>query len=450
MKKILLIQPFPYKRSRRKVTSDRLPLGLLYIGETVRNRLNVDIRLLDLSLKDKTFDFSEYLFDFLPDVIGISVHSTSISLLSFQLTEFIKNKLPHSVIVGGGVHVSIDPINALKRSKFDIIVRGEGEEIFTNLISELNNNGNLNNIKGIVFKDKNAIIDTGLGPLPDIDALPIMPSTIIDLDSYDLDVPFMPKGKTINLITSRGCPYKCAFCSYKIISGTRIRLRSSENIIKEIENFYYNYNISNFYFVDDNFLISSQRIYDLGMYIKKRGLKIHWRCQSRADTFLKDMYSVKIISKIGCKHISFGVESGDQELLDRINKKLRLKNAEMAIKIAKENGIIVRLFLMVGLPFQDSKSIQKTIDFIHRTQPDEISVNVFVPYPGSPIYDNLEEWGIYINNTDVSKHICRTDWLDKMSENDVKPVIDTRWMSCVEIYNAKNQIEKEFELLRMN
>ncbi|MCG6551463.1 MAG: B12-binding domain-containing radical SAM protein [Candidatus Magnetominusculus sp. LBB02] len=446
--KVLLIQPFPYKISINDRYTERIPLGIQYIGDIIKDRLRQEIRILDLSIKDSNFDLSKYLIDYAPDVVGISIHSTYIAPVSFTIAEIVKIVLPDCIMLAGGAHASADPYHILKNRDFDIVVRGEGEEIVYNLLRLIMTREDINNVQGIIYRRNEELIDNGFGSLPNMDLLPPMPSTLINIDDYQLKVPYMPEGKTLNLITSRGCPYRCSFCSYKSISGTQHRFKTAENLVSELERAKINYGISNFYFLDDNFLLDNNRILAIQNILRNRKLRIYWRCQARADSFVKNSNLAELISGMGCTHISFGIESGDQQVLNIINKNLYLDSAKQAIFLAKQNGILVRLFLMVGLPFQDVHSIQKTIDFLYETQPDEISVSIFVPFQGSPIYADLSKWGISFVNNDLSNHLYREDWLSCPTSNNVRPIIETKWLTSDEIFDAKIRIEQAFESVK--
>jgi len=441
---VLLIHPFPYDKHIGKRYTNRIPLGLCYIGEVLRQQNSVAVRLLDLSTKEPSFDLAAYLRMVNPDLIGFSVHSTSTAPLAFELARLAKQELPNCVLLAGGAHPSALPIDTLKYSEFDIVVIGEGELTMSKLVQSLQRDTNLQDVEGIAFK-RGAICVTGQGPKPNLDTLPFMPPTFLNLEDYNLDVPHMRPGKTLNLVTMRGCPYRCAFCSYKAISGNAPRFRSAKHVVAEMERAVRLFNISNFYFVDDDFVLSPRRVREICSLLGERSLDIQWRCQCRPDSFVRDAQMAHIMHEAGCIHVSFGIESGDQELLGKINKRLDLEAAKRAITKARNEGIHARAFLMVGLPFQNWESIEKTVGFLKAHPPNEISVEVFVPHPGSPIYQNLRKWGVHFVEADTSHHLHRLDWLDLASGETPFPVISTRWMSAKEIAEAKAFIEHCFE-----
>jgi radical SAM superfamily enzyme YgiQ (UPF0313 family) len=445
--RILLIQPFPFQTYGTSRYSNRIPLGILYIGEVLSKLPKIEIHILDLSLKKPDFNFSKFLLSVSPEISGISIHSTAIASFSYYLAKKIRINFPGCLLLAGGAHASAAPLDVMNNSCFDIVVTGEGEEIVCELVRRLSINKDITKVAGIYLRKNNKIIYTGVGQLPDLNSLPHMPSNLIDLKNYELKVPYLPSGKTINLITSRGCSYKCQFCSYKSLSGTRPRFRNANMLFTELNRAVYEFGISNFYFVDDNFLCDFDRIFELKKMLYSHNLKINWKCQARAEFVTQNIVIAETIASMGCKHVSFGIESGDQNVLNSISKHLRVSDGKTAIKLAKTQGIAVRCFLMVGLPFQTNDSINKTIDFLYETQPDEISVNIFVPFPGSPIYVNPAKWGISFINNDNSRKICRLDWFDNNNSKTIFPVVETKWMSSAEILLAKDRIEEAFSAI---
>lgn len=446
--RVLLIVPFQYQSEITQRYTNRIPLGVLYLGEFLRKFRGDEVEVLDLSIVPIDFEFDKFISGLRPNIVGISIHSTPIAPFSFELSKIIKEILPSCILIAGGVHPSIMPNHVLNNSQFDIVVQGEGEIIFYNLISAIEAGADLQQVSGIAFKSNEEIINTGTGPVVDMNLLPPMPSDLIDLNKYDLSVPYMPKGKTLNLMTSRGCVFKCAYCAYKSVSPSKVRYKSPQILIEELESIIENHGISNFYFMDDDFSLNQKRMQELSYLIHKHGLRVHWRCQTRADSFIRDPENPKRFSEMGCNHISIGIESGDQELLNRINKKISLDTAQKAIAAAKEYGIKVRAYLMVGLPYQTFASIRKTIDFVMKTKPDEISIETFVPFPGSPIFEGLSKWGVRFVDNDISHHFMRQDWFDLSApRHAVSPVIETNWMTGSEIIDARQQILNAFSTI---
>jgi len=212
------------------------------------------------------------------------------------------------------------------------------------------------------------------------------------------------------LITSRGCPWKCSFCAN---IPQKVNYRSEENIIKEIEKIIEEYTCRNFRFLDDNFLMNKKRLFQLLPMLKTKN--ISYRCSGRSD--LIDDNICKLLYESGCKEIGFGVETADDEVLKLINKGESVEEHERAIKLAKQNNLRVKIFMMAGLPLESWETIEKNKRFIEKTQPDKVIVTLFTPYPGSDAYRFPEKYKIKIKQdewksffqTYPSKSIISTD-----------------------------------------
>jgi radical SAM superfamily enzyme YgiQ (UPF0313 family) len=191
------------------------------------------------------------------------------------------------------------------------------------------------------------------------------------------------------MITSRGCPFRCAFCGLTE-EHKFLKRRSPEAVVSEIKYLKYNYGIKAFNFQDDTFTTSRQRLYHLLDLIEP--LDISFRCHGRAGLDRKDDY-VKL-KKAGCVQLSWGIESGSQIMLDRMNKQVDVLDNEDVIQWAKEAGITARAFFMIGFPGETTDTIQETKDFIERTDPDQYFVSSFIPYPSTDVWFNPAKYGV--------------------------------------------------------
>ena len=241
------------------------------------------------------------------------------------------------------------------------------------------------------------------------------------------------------ILTSRGCPYPCIFCDK--VYGSILRKRSIKNVINEIEYDIKKYNISNFYIQDDSFTLDIKRVVEFCDLIIKKKINIRWWALTRADT---GAYILKKIKKAGCISLALGIESGDPDVLRIVNKKLDLDKARETIRHAKELGIIVRLFMIVGLPWQDKKSIDKTIDFIREVKPNVVTVNILTPYPNAPIYDKLSSYGIKM----LLEPTPRGFENFQHSVEQEKVVISTDWLTAEEILSEAKRITEAFKRMQ--
>ena len=446
IRKILVVAPFPYDEipfsSRYR---NRFPLGAGYIAASIAHVLGGEnVYFLDLSVVDDDFDYDAYLRKNNFDMIAFSIPADALIDITADLAKRARQVLPAVVIVAGGVPVSENPEKILKKEDqpFDIGVRGEGEIIIREVIDFINHRKSLRDVPGImVFNSDNDRLMTQPAPLPNLDDMVHPPWDFIDLSRYDLDVPFMD-GPTVNIISSRGCPFKCAHCAYKAVSGSRIRFRSAENVFAEMEGYYLQYGVTSFYFVDDFFAFDIERLKKLSHMIIESGYPFAWRIQTRADGGISDPEILALIKKAGCNHLSFGIESGDPRVLKAIDKRLNLDTARRTIKMAKDMGLRTRLFFMVGLPEQDWASVRLTEQFIRDVGADEVSVKILVPFEGSPIGKDPESYGIHLLDIPETMRLMIHDNFHKATdpestERAIPATLESEWLSAEDIYKAK-------------
>jgi radical SAM superfamily enzyme YgiQ (UPF0313 family) len=376
--------------------SDRalVPLGLLYLASYLKSQ-NIDVNIIDLSGKNKRYAFGKvieeknYERDYkIPktDYYGVGFVSPQF-IYAKQILNKIKKKYPDAKVLAGGVHATSMPKQVLEAG-FDVVVRGEGELATKKIISE-----------GIEKK----IYETNY--VTDINTLPRPAYELINLESYvnNIDVMgYMNSGndveREINIMATRGCSDKCAFCTqYK----GPIRVRSADNIMKEIKYLVEKYGVNRISFCDDNFVMNKPLLKELLPKLKDYGIK--WHCLGRTDQINYDL--CKSLKDSGCMGIDFGIESGSQKILDVIKKRNTVKQNEKGIMEAYKAGLKVRAQLMVGLPQETEEDFKYNIGFIKNNNyyVSKWGVHIFVPFPSCEIWDKPESFGYNINkNTDFS------------------------------------------------
>jgi len=251
------------------------------------------------------------------------------------------------------------------------------------------------------------LVKTGDGPgihdagiISDIDTLPFPSRTLFDMNvvvnkTGIHTTAYKGSGEATTILTSRGCPYECAYCC-KIPQTSKVRLRSPENIIDEIHQVMQTYNVCHFRFPDDMFTVSRSRVMKLCDLILNEGLEIYWMCITRLDSvddaLLEKMYAA------GCREISCGVESGSQRMLNAMNKRTTVEKNKEGIAKIKASGMEVKEFLIFGFPGEDDESVNDTMQFVLDTRPDKVTLSTFVPLPGSDVWRNPEKYGIDIKS----------------------------------------------------
>lgn len=296
------------------------------------------------------------------------------------------------IVIIGGQHISGNYLDVMLSGKFNFGIVGEGEKTTLDLLNAINGNMPVSDIKGIVYKNLGKVKYTGLPErISNLDIIPFPAYEHFDMDRY-IDL------QALGIVTSRGCPNNCAFCSSKCIWGRQVTYRSIDNIIDELkflcEKFDYYGKEINIY--DDNFALNHKRVKEFCDKLRINNLNISWKCMSRVDTVNEDI--LKHMKRAGCYKISFGIESSNEETLRKINKGITLKQIENAIHLCESVGIKFHGYFMIGFPWEKKEDFLDTIRFIEVHKEIESSLSILTPYPGTDFYDNKEKWGIEISD----------------------------------------------------
>lgn len=330
---------------------------------------------------------------FKPDIVGISVKSVKIPA-AIKISRICKNINKNIIIIAGGFHATTKPIDLLKSNCIDIVVRGEGEDTFYELCEAINRGTfDFKSIRGISFKGlKGDIVHTPERPL--INSLDTLSfprrELIIGYKDYTSD-------QLAWVMTSRGCPYDCAFCNSKAIWNRHVRFISLSKIIDEINYLKNSFKVTHITFIDDSFTVNKKRVLEFCSMLISRRNGITWSCLTRAD--LIDEEVVGAMKKAGCTKIDIGIESGSERIQGIINKGINLKDVKNAAKILKKYGIFWTGFFMLGFPSETREDMFKTLRFMKEIKPNWVYLSIFTPYPGSKFYDMAKEDG-FISNTD--------------------------------------------------
>ena len=340
---------------------------------------------------------------------------------ALEISKFVKD---NSIIpvIWGGQHPTILPEQCLKNENIDIVVRGEGEITFYQLVKALDKNKPMKNIKGTSYKKNKKIIHNPDREFADLNKLPSLPYHLINIKDHltkRLNVPSLYMG------TSRGCPNNCGFCYNKFFNKCRWRALNAENVIKNIKHAADNLKIKNIYFYDDNFFVNTKRAEDIVEGIIKEKFDIMWEPQGSDINYVNRLSdkSLKLLEKSRCSRLTFGVESGSKRILNLINKKISPKKTLDLNKRLKNYEIIANYNLMSGFPTETMEDLKKTaylsLNLLKQNKNATISnILIYTPYPGTDLYplalqqgiaqpEILEEWINY--NTDT----VNLPWLSK-------------------------------------
>jgi len=370
-----------------------IPLGISYLTAVLeQNGYEVDV--VDCQVSRASQNELEDEFRRLnPDIVGATA-ATVTYLPALQILKAAKAALPNCLTMIGGPHVTVlDKRTFTESSEVDIVVRGEGEQTMLEL-ARLVSDGNLKSLSevaGITFKKNGQVYRTPNRPfLEDIDVLPYPAHKHFDVSRYRINGKlYMP------IITSRGCPFNCAFCLASEMCGRGFRARNPSKVVDELEWLRDSFGAGAFAFYDDTFTFDLKRAIAICDEMKARKFDLPWDCRTRVDKVSKELLTK--LRSTNCQLIHFGVESGSQQMLNTMLKGTTVEQNANAIKLAKESDILVAISLVIGYPGETPEMLQRTIDFIHETKPDYVYMCEAVPYPGTRLYDYVKELGLELS-----------------------------------------------------
>ena len=357
-----------------------LPMGLMYIAAMIKNFCEVEIfdSLLydNIAKKGDAYvhgateqEIRQVIENKKPDIVGISVHSTTISRNAEQVAKIAKEVNPEIITVFGGPDPSVQYKTLLENQTCDYCVIGDGEETFLEFVKAINSKTSMENIKGLAYKKNGRIHYEHRNFNTNLDFLPFPAFDIIDLKKYLKNKNYyknrsdIPKNST-SIITSRGCPNHCVFCSVRLHMGQKYRVNSPEYVIKLLQLCIEKYGLSHFHFEDDNLTCDEQRFERILDLIIKEKLKIKWDTPNGVRIDKLNCNMLKKMKKSGCFQLMLAIESGNQRVLDKIiHKGLNLKYAEEIVKYCKELKISTTAFYVIGFPGETLNEIKDTIEF---------------------------------------------------------------------------------------
>lgn len=426
MKKILLIAPPFLKEKDSSYIEAYPPLGILQIGSYLKSK-GIEAFLLDCTvIKNPLSHVKKSILNLKPDIVGIGCIIANY-LNAIKISKLIKKIDSRILVVLGGIYPTFADKEVLaKHPEVDIIVRGEGEITFFNLMKAVEKGKGLENVSGISFRRNGKYARNKDQPLiKNLDTLPI--------PAYDSlsTMPIYKNKQKFLIITSRGCPYKCIFCSTSNYWRHRWRAKSAPKVLEELKILVDKYGAKNILFGDDLFILDEQRVFDICQGIVSKGFKIKWRCSIRADLITQDLlYKMK---EAGCGSVFIGVESGKQETLDLINKNQTLSQVVKAREMCKKAKIDFVASFMMGFPWETKADIERTINFAKKLQPDQAAWFIFHPDLGSPIYGQLKNYEVEILDPDpdacigMTKSVIKTKNLSPsdLEELYLKAILET-------------------------
>lgn len=403
----VLVQPyFPFADKE----SLSLPLGLCSLYSVLKQN-DISVRIYDCNIPVSYSAMCNELALTRARFVGIQFHSAMSYNWAVRVCRQIRRTLPASLIVAGGELASTRSHELLKSGAVAVVVKGEGELTVLELIRALLDGKGFENVRGIEYLDP---IDGRLRTsgdralIEDLDSLPML--------SID-DFPWQNYGQW-SLFTSRGCPYKCMYCSSAAYWKHSIRYHGAPRVVDEIDRLVQRYGATDIYIADDTFTLDAARTRDICTRILARNIVVRWSCLTRTDCL--DEQTLTLMHKAGCVLISFGLESGSQQTLRDMKKGLLLRTAEWSLSACANLGIRTRVSVILALPGESESDVLGTLDFLLRTQPDEIQLYGLTPHDGTALYDNVDLLGVQVLDRDPStwsrnvlRPICETENLKR-------------------------------------
>jgi radical SAM superfamily enzyme YgiQ (UPF0313 family) len=385
--KIILIYPKPGKLER-----GCLPLSLLAIARMI------DFHKYDVKIINSTTDdnYKQKIIEYGKEALcfGISCMTSYQIQDALNIAAIIKRNYPSVPIVWGGYHPSLLPEQTVRHPCVDIVIKGQGERTFQELVSRLSEGSSLENLRGIVYKKENNIVNNPDRSFEDINNFPPIPYHLIETEKcikknrYGM--------RAIDYISSQGCPYSCGFCCEPRFCKRTWTGLKAERVVDELEYLVNNFNINTFIIRDSNFFVNKERVEKICQRIIEKKLKINLRgVNARTDLARWSDNTWKCMRNAGLDELLIGAESGSQDVLNLINKNVTVEDTFFCAEKCAKHGINICLSLMIGLPtINTHEETEKTIQLIDRVLKickNKIKVRVllflYTPYPGSDLYD---------------------------------------------------------------
>jgi len=327
-----------------------------------------------------------------PLAIGVSIPLTDLVHEGREFLKVVRNAFPNKIVLCGGIHPTLVPEDVALHC--DAVVVGEGELTTEEILHRLKEGKDFHDVPGLCYVGDNGALTftEPRPPAPNLDDLGPPDWSLIPFQNWDKRT-FLAVGNqfTLPMYTSRGCPFDCAFCANAKLTGRRVRFRSVELVVDEMEKIVKDYGVRSFFFEDEVFTLKPERVEQFCDELDRRRLSVRWSCQTRADCVREE--SIARIRRSGCEQIGFGLESADPEILRIMRKELDLDKVREGVRFCKKHNLWVNLSSLIGVPGETVESVRKTLRFLEECDPDFPYCFCFVPYPGTDLFDTALEQG---------------------------------------------------------
>jgi anaerobic magnesium-protoporphyrin IX monomethyl ester cyclase len=462
--KVLLINPPQLFYPGSDPPAGNLPLGLMYIA-AVLDRAGYKAEILDAFMTDSSFlkvgdtlevgmpygKIREEIRRRKPDIVGIASPFTCQAENAIRVGNIVKDVDPNILTVVGGPHVTAVPVEFLEEAKnIDVAVIGEGEHTILDIVRFCEGTKKISGVPGIAYRQHGVIKQNALRPfIKDLDELPYPAYHLVDMEQYlnPKKIEYRSfKDRAISMITSRGCPFNCNFCSVHLHMGKRFRAHSVDYVMNHIEYVVNKFGVKTIFFEDDNLTFDLKRFEAICDRIIERGIRFNWETPNgiRADYLTLSL--LKKMKKSGCQSVFFGIESGDQCVLDKvIGKSLNLTKVVKVAKMCKDIGLSTAAFYIIGFPGETKENMLKTVELALRLKRDfdvGMLLHFATPSLGTRLYEECKEKG-YIQGDLTSRAFAevRQTW--------GMPLIRTEDFAPIEVREIASMAVKRYKRLSL-
>jgi radical SAM superfamily enzyme YgiQ (UPF0313 family) len=370
------------------------PLGILYIA-AVLQEAGVHVSALDQPAENRSVrDVVDWVVKENPDVLGLSTLLSS-SVIAPRIARHVKRANPRILVALGNHHATFNAARILRKyPHVDLVVQGEGEHTCLQLAAAVERGRPLKEVPGIAFRHGRSIVSTPTRPLlKDVDALPFPRRDLLRAAYHNatIGINVAPK-KFTTILSSRGCPFRCCFCSCTSMARNLWRTRSVDNIMEELH-LLASEGYQQLMFVDDNFTLNQKRVIELCQRMRRERLDFEWICEGRVDQSSYPLFGAMV--NAGCRMVYFGIESANQQVLDYFEKRITPHQSEDAVRAARRAGVdvIVGSFI-VGAPNESRADVRRTLAFTGRLGLDIPQINVLSANPGTRIWEEFTRRGL--------------------------------------------------------
>jgi anaerobic magnesium-protoporphyrin IX monomethyl ester cyclase len=437
MRVAIIAPPYPLEEAPSP------PLGLSYAASAFE-QAGAEVKIIDYIISRYTPEKLEReLEDFKPDLLGANSVTMNFPQAA-RIVQTAKRLDPNLITLMGGPHVSFDVSDTMKTiPEIDLLVIGEGEKTISDLVGHFQGRGDLADIQGIAFRENGNIIQTGKRELiGDLNQLPLPARHLLPMSRYQA------LGFPVSMITGRGCPYSCIFCLGRKMVGSKPRSRKASLVVDEIEQIM-SYGFTRINIADDLFTSDREKVWEVCEEIRRRNLSLTWTAFSRVNTVDKE--TLLLMRETGCECISFGIESGNPDMLKRIKKGITLDQARKAVALCKEVGILAHASFMVGLPGETPETLKDTAEF-SKSLDILYGFHFLAPFPGTTVREKIDQYDLEILTDDWSRYdansaIVRTSVLPPEAINQFVAAFDEEinqaWEKQIQGYHDKTNTPEE-------